>query len=206
MLMGIAAVALFITLSVRIGVQIARYARSDEGWLAILKTSFWFLTVSTCCYFWTLVVLFVFGHYPRSILLVLIPFAALICATIGMGLSIVALNEKIAFAKLPDPDQPARREFQARHRRLTRMAARVIVLFALLLFENFALNYFIQLRTDADLAYKKMMIDSREDAVKHSLAKIRSAIELKSESPASIRHSLADAQQSLDGLKQFAQR
>ncbi len=73
-------------------------------------------------------------------------------------------------------------------------------------FDNAALNHFTHPRTDADLAYKKFLIDSSEDAVKHSLAKIRSAIELKSESPAAIRHPLADVQQSLDGLKQFAQR
>jgi hypothetical protein len=204
-LIGIAAAVLFV-LAILAGRQIFRHARTDEGRLTILKFSFWLLAFSSCVYFWALVAVWATGQHPRSVPSVLIPFVAMICATIGMGISIGALREKIAFAKLPSPDESIRLEFQSRQLRHTKMAARVMLLFALLQFEDAALNYFSHLRTDADLAYKQFLIDSREDAVKHSIAKIRSAIELKSESPAAIRHSLADAQQSLDGLKQFAQR
>jgi hypothetical protein len=203
-LIGIAAAALF-AFAILVGRLIVRHARSDEGRLAILKFSFWLLAFSSCVYFWALVAIWATGQHPRSVPAVLIPFAAMISATIGMGLSIGALREKIAFGKLPS-DESTRREFQSRQIRRTKMAARIMLLFALLQFENAALNHFTHLRTDADLAYKKFLIDSREAAIKHSLTKIRSAVQLKSEPPAAIQHSLADVQQSIDGLKQFAQR
>lgn len=180
-LIGIVAVVVFIALSVFVGLLVGRHARTDEGRLAILKIAFWLLATSSCVYFWSLLVLLIFGHYPRSVLLVVVPFATLICATIGMGLNICALREKIDFAKLPNPEEPAQREFQFRHQRLTRMAARVIIVFAMLQFESVALNYFTQLRTDADLAYQKILIDSRQDAIKHWLRKLPSADHSKSD-------------------------
>ena len=134
-LIGIAAAVLFV-LAILVGRLIVRHARTDEGRLTILKFSFWLLAFSSCVYFWALVAIWATGQHPGSVPAVLIPFAAMICATIGMGLSIGALREKIAFTRLPNPDESIRQEFQSRQIRRTKMAARVMLLFALLQFEN----------------------------------------------------------------------
>jgi hypothetical protein len=201
---GIALVVVIVALAIALGVYVAR--RPDEKRLTMLVAAFWLFLLFIVGIAITEIVFLATGHEFRPLLVALFPIATLSCIPVTLRLSIIALKNKIEFKQLPDPDEQEQLEFKTIKQRCARIGARVMLLFALLQFENGALNYVTQSKTDADRAYKTFLIDSRQDAIKHSLTKIQIAINTKSNSPLAIQHALDDVNQSLADLKQFARR